>query len=83
MLGTIVDSYFRGYDCVVLRDCVATTSPHGGLENVLYNSGNVRWIRFKLIKLGYSIAFAWQSYGFVTNSEKVIEAAEKADGIQS
>ena len=41
VLGTIVDSYFRGYDCVVLRDCVATTSPTGAYENVIYNSTNV------------------------------------------
>jgi nicotinamidase-related amidase len=41
VLGTIVDSYFRGYDCVVLRDCVATTSPAGAYESVLYNSVNV------------------------------------------
>ncbi|KAI0076073.1 Isochorismatase hydrolase [Panus rudis PR-1116 ss-1] len=38
VLGTLVDSYFRGYDCIVLRDAIATTSPTGGLENVLYNS---------------------------------------------
>ena len=42
VLGTIVDSYYRGYDCVALRDCIATTSPQGGLENVFYNCGNVR-----------------------------------------
>ncbi|KAI0788452.1 Isochorismatase hydrolase [Abortiporus biennis] len=40
VLGTLVDSYFRGYDCIVVRDGIATTSPEGGLENVLYNSAN-------------------------------------------
>lgn len=58
VLGTIVDSYFRGYDCIALRDGIATTSPQGGLENVLYNCGN--------------------SYGFITDSERVVAAAEKA-----
>ncbi|KAI0682687.1 Isochorismatase hydrolase [Cytidiella melzeri] len=56
VLGTLVDSYFRGYDCVVLRDCVATTSPSGAYENVLYNTVN--------------------SYGFVTDSQSVVQAAE-------
>lgn len=42
VLGTIVDAYYRGYDVIVLKDCTATTSPVGGLENVLYNSANVR-----------------------------------------
>lgn len=40
VLGTIVDAYYRGYDCIVVEDTVATTSPQGGLENVIYNSGN-------------------------------------------
>ncbi|KAI0669840.1 Isochorismatase hydrolase [Trametes maxima] len=39
VLGTLVDAYSRGYDCIVVEDCVATTSPAGGLENVLYNAG--------------------------------------------
>ncbi|KAI0815019.1 Isochorismatase-like protein [Irpex lacteus] len=56
VLGTVVDSYFRGYDCIVLSDCVATTSPSGAYENVLYNSMN--------------------SYGFVTDSARVVEAAD-------
>ena len=41
MLGTLVDAYYRGYDCITVEDCVATTSPAGGLENVLYNAGGV------------------------------------------
>lgn len=42
MLGTLVDAYFRGYDCITLEDGIATTSPTDGLENVLYNATNVR-----------------------------------------
>ena len=41
MLGTLVDAYYRGYDCITVEDCVATTSPAGGLENMLYNAGGV------------------------------------------
>ncbi|KAK7694705.1 hypothetical protein QCA50_001893 [Cerrena zonata] len=57
VLGTLVDSYFRGYDCITMRDGTATTSPPGGLENVLYNAG--------------------RSYGFVTDSTKIVAAAAK------
>ncbi|KAF8140287.1 Isochorismatase hydrolase [Boletus edulis] len=38
--GTLVDAYFRGYDCVLVSDITATTSPAGGLENVFYNAAN-------------------------------------------
>jgi len=38
--GTLVDAYFRGYDCILVEDATATTSPTGGLENVVYNAGN-------------------------------------------
>ncbi|KAG2072614.1 Isochorismatase hydrolase [Suillus decipiens] len=38
--GTFVDAYFQGYDCVMVEDITATTSPAGGLENVLYNAAN-------------------------------------------
>jgi len=55
VLGTLADAYFRGYDCIILRDATATTSPEGGFENVLYNAGN--------------------SYGFVTDTGKIIAAA--------
>lgn len=41
VLGTVVDAYFRGYDCVLVSDLVATTSPPGSLENLLYNTGGV------------------------------------------
>ncbi|KAL0951235.1 hypothetical protein HGRIS_007953 [Hohenbuehelia grisea] len=40
VLGTLVDAYFRGYDCITLGDAIATSSPEGGLANVLYNAGN-------------------------------------------
>ncbi|KAI0348583.1 Isochorismatase hydrolase [Trametopsis cervina] len=40
VLGTLVDAYFRGYTNIVLRDCIATTSPAGAYENVLYNTVN-------------------------------------------
>ncbi|TBU63890.1 Isochorismatase hydrolase [Dichomitus squalens] len=39
VLGTLVDAYFRGYDCITVEDCIATTSPAGALESVLYNAG--------------------------------------------
>ena len=41
MLGTLVDAYFRGYDCIVLEDATATMSPEGGYSNTIYNAGNV------------------------------------------
>ncbi|CAL1695726.1 unnamed protein product [Somion occarium] len=64
VLGTLVDSYFRGYDCIVVRDATATTSPPGGLENVLYNAAN--------------------SYGFVTDSSKIVAASsDKSLGLDS
>lgn len=42
VLGTFVDAYYRGYDCILLKDATATTSPEGGYANVVYNAGNVR-----------------------------------------
>ncbi|KJA29455.1 hypothetical protein HYPSUDRAFT_521472 [Hypholoma sublateritium FD-334 SS-4] len=57
VLGTLVDAYFRGYDCIVLEDATATTSPEGGYSNTVYNAGN--------------------SYGFVTDTAKVIAAAQQ------
>ncbi|KAJ7706212.1 Isochorismatase hydrolase [Mycena rosella] len=38
--GTFIDAYFRGYDCILVEDATATTSPSGGFENVVYNAGN-------------------------------------------
>ncbi|KAF8960985.1 Isochorismatase hydrolase [Flammula alnicola] len=57
VLGTLVDAYYRGYDCIVLEDGTATTSPEGGYENMIYNSGN--------------------GYGFVTDTKRVIAAAQQ------
>ncbi|KAF8168130.1 Isochorismatase-like protein [Crassisporium funariophilum] len=56
VLGTLVDCYYRGYDCIMVTDTTATTSPQGGLENVIYNAGN--------------------SYGFATDSKRVIAAVK-------
>ncbi|KAI0778242.1 Isochorismatase hydrolase [Trametes elegans] len=55
VLGTLVDAYSLGYDCIVVEDCVATASPSGALETVLHNAGG--------------------SYGFVTDSTRIIDAA--------
>lgn len=41
VLGTLVDSYYRGYDVVLVQDATATTSPEGGYANVCWNVGNV------------------------------------------
>ncbi|KAN0100591.1 Isochorismatase-like protein [Tylopilus felleus] len=38
--GTLVDAYFRGYDCILVSDITATTSPPGGLENIFFNTTN-------------------------------------------
>ena len=40
VLGTVVDAYFKGYDCILLEDCVATSSPEGGKSNIVYNCLN-------------------------------------------
>lgn len=40
VLGTLVDAYYKGYDCILVEDTVATTSPEGGYENVVFNAGN-------------------------------------------
>jgi ureidoacrylate peracid hydrolase len=37
VLCTLQDASFRGYDCVLLDDCCATTSPHYCAEATLYN----------------------------------------------
>lgn len=54
VLGTVIDAYYRGYDCIMVEDCVATTSPPGGLENVLYNAGGVSVPCRRLWKSGLS-----------------------------
>ncbi|THH06067.1 hypothetical protein EW146_g9727 [Bondarzewia mesenterica] len=58
VLGTVVDAYYRGYDIVLVQDAVATTSPTGALENVVYNIGN--------------------SYGFVTDTRRIVQAVMDA-----
>ncbi|KAJ3815964.1 Isochorismatase hydrolase [Lentinula aff. lateritia] len=40
VLGTLIDAYFRGYDCILLEDATATTSPDGAFEAVIYNAAN-------------------------------------------
>ncbi|KAI0322636.1 Isochorismatase hydrolase [Amylostereum chailletii] len=40
VLGSVIDAYYRGYDVILVKDGTATTSPTGGLENVIYNAGN-------------------------------------------
>lgn len=37
VLGTLADAYFRGWDCVMVEDCCATTTP-GGQETTVYNT---------------------------------------------
>lgn len=55
VLGTVIDSYYRGYDVILVEDGTATSSPTGGLENVLYNVGGVRTISvFEKSMLMYS-----------------------------
>ncbi|KAF9457071.1 Isochorismatase hydrolase [Collybia nuda] len=40
VLGTVVDAYSRGYDCILVQDATATTSPDGGLSNFIHNTTN-------------------------------------------
>jgi len=40
VLGTLMDAYLTGYDCILVQDVTATTSPEGGLASVVYNSRN-------------------------------------------
>ncbi|KAK7468870.1 hypothetical protein VKT23_003369 [Stygiomarasmius scandens] len=56
VLGTFIDAYYKGYDCILVEDATGTTSPTGGFENVVYNAGN--------------------SYGFVTDTKRIIAAAK-------
>ncbi|KAI0809909.1 Isochorismatase-like protein [Xylaria sp. FL0064] len=41
VLGTLVDAYNRGYDCVMLEDCCATKTP-GGKEATTWNVSMLR-----------------------------------------
>jgi len=38
VLGTVIDAYYKGYNCILVEDCIATTSPEGGKSNIVYNS---------------------------------------------
>ncbi|EJU00673.1 hypothetical protein DACRYDRAFT_54221, partial [Dacryopinax primogenitus] len=38
VLGSVVDAYSLGYDIVAVEDTIATTSPTGAKENLMYNS---------------------------------------------
>jgi nicotinamidase-related amidase len=37
VLCTLQDANFLGYDCILLRDCTATTSPDYCMQATLYN----------------------------------------------
>lgn len=37
MLCTLQDANFHGYDCLLLEDCSATTSPEYCVDATLYN----------------------------------------------
>jgi nicotinamidase-related amidase len=37
VLCTLQDANFRGYDCLLLEDCAATTSPDYCMAATLYN----------------------------------------------
>ena len=37
VLCTLQDANFRGYDCVLLRDCAGTTSPSYCMDATIYN----------------------------------------------
>lgn len=41
VLGTVIDAYYKGYNCVLLENCTATTSPEGGKTNIIYNCSRV------------------------------------------
>ena len=36
-MTTLQDAHFLGYDCILLEDCAATTSPEYCLRATLYN----------------------------------------------
>jgi nicotinamidase-related amidase len=37
VMATLQDANFLGYDCILLRDCTATTSPEYCMQATLYN----------------------------------------------
>ena len=75
MLGTLIDAYYQGYDVILVSDATATTSPDGGYENVIYNAGGVRF-GFTRYLLPWHAHLLLQSYGFVTDSKRIVEAAK-------
>ena len=79
MLGTLVDSYFRGYDVVLIKDATATTSPEGALENVYWNAGNVckTFLVWKMILISINLFCMNQSYGFLTDSKWIAEGVSQ------
>ena len=77
---------------ILVEDTTATTSPAGGLENVVYNAGNVSvaeeipyswgliYSLHRIGLIGLSIMIM-KSYGFVTNSVRVVEASGTSSNI--
>lgn len=57
VMATLQDANFLGYDCILVKDCSATTSPEYCLKATLYNVN--------------------QCFGFVTDSQAIIEAIKK------
>ncbi|KAI1459901.1 Isochorismatase hydrolase [Annulohypoxylon moriforme] len=39
VLGTLADAYYRGWDCIMVEDCCATTTP-GGQDVTVYNTSS-------------------------------------------
>lgn len=54
VMATLQDANFLGYDCILVKECTATTSPEYCLQATFYNVN--------------------QCFGFVANSQTVIEA---------
>ncbi|KAG5352270.1 hypothetical protein C0989_003018 [Termitomyces sp. Mn162] len=70
VLGTVVDASYRGYDCIVVKDTTATTSPEGGLSNLLYNATNVS----SSLSLVRTLVTVRKVYGFVTDTKALLAA---------
>jgi nicotinamidase-related amidase len=59
VMATLQDANFLGYDCILVKDCAATTSPDYCLKATLYNVN--------------------QCFGFVTDSQPVIQAIQSEE----
>ncbi|HEY9611180.1 isochorismatase family cysteine hydrolase [Allocoleopsis sp.] len=59
VMATLQDANFLGYDCILVKDCAATTSPEYCLQATLYNVN--------------------QCFGFVTDSQAILEAMQLGD----